>query len=286
MIFNSSGINRKISLIAFDLDGTLLNGSSEISEFALLKIRKAIEKGIKITICSGRIPAMQQVYLSRLGFCGPYVACNGALVVHSGDGIFLYNKPISCEPLEKLCVFAANEKLHTCIQTLEKLYFSENNPRVRLLEKYNGLATVYGFPKVPKGDFSRALSGELISAAYKVLIYAPEKQKYEKLEAFLKEETELSHTFSEAGLFDIMHKGTDKGGGIKRVADYYEIPLEEVCAFGDYENDLPLFEAVGTSVAMGNATERLKAAATFITDSNDNDGVGKAIEAMEAYFSW
>ncbi len=283
MFQNSNKKSRKISLFAFDLDGTLLNNSSEISEFTLSKIHEVIELGVKVTICSGRIPAMQQLYLSQLGFDGPYVACNGALVVHSGDGSLSYDKSISSEPLEKLCIFAMKTELHTCIQTLEKLYFSKNNPRLRLIENYNRLAERYGVSKVSTGEFTENLNDGLISA-YKAMIYAPDKEKFEKIVAFLDEEPAFSYTFSEASLFEIMHQGTDKGAGIKQVADYYGIPLDEVCAFGDYDNDLSLFRTVGISVAMGNGSKSLKAAATFVTETNDNDGVGKAIEAMEDYY--
>jgi Cof subfamily protein (haloacid dehalogenase superfamily) len=283
MMANRERRGGKISLLAFDLDGTLLNSSSEISEFTLLKIGRAMEKGVKVTACSGRIPAMQQVYLSQLGFCGPYVACNGALVINNGDGSPLYRKAIDREPLERFCEFAAAAQLHTCIQTDDTLYFSPDNPRASLLEKYNRLAERHGCSKVLKGDLTFWSSGRP-AAAYKAMVYAPQDRQFEQTVAFLGAEPELSHTFSEARLFEIMGRGLDKGAGIRRVAGYYGIPLEEVCAFGDYDNDLPLFNVTGMSVAMGNAATCLKTAAAFVTDTNDHDGVGKALESLEAYF--
>lgn len=282
MNLNCEKTNRRISLFAFDLDGTLLNSSSQIGEFTLSKISEAVQKGVKITICSGRMPAMQQVYLSQLNFCGPYVACNGALVAHSSNGL-LFEKPISHQQLKKLCAFTMEEKLHACIQTIDKLYFTSNNPRIQLVEEYNCMAEQHGLSKVSIEEFNSVLSDKAV-LAYKAMIYAPGKQKFEKIRAFLNKGPEISYTFSNEYLFDIMYKGIDKGSGIKKIADYYSIPYEEVCAFGDYDNDLPFFNAVGTSVAMGNAPEGLKATATFITDTNNNDGVGKAIEALEAYF--
>src|SRR5690554_7606255 len=66
---------RKISLIAFDLDGTLLNSSLQISEFTLSRIRAIAGRKVKITVCSGRIPAFQRLYLAQLDLDGPYVAC-------------------------------------------------------------------------------------------------------------------------------------------------------------------------------------------------------------------
>jgi Cof subfamily protein (haloacid dehalogenase superfamily) len=266
---NREGRGGKISLLAFDLDGTLLNSSAEISEFTLFKIGRAMEKGVKVTVCSGRIPAMQQAYLSRLGVCGPYVACNGALVINNGDGSLLYRKTIAREPLERFCKFAAENQLHSCIQTDDTLYFSPDNPRMRLFEKYNRLAERRGCPKALMGELTVELSGRTVSA-YKAMVYAPQNRQFEQTVAFLGGEPELSHTVSETRLFDIVGRGADKGAGIKRVAGYYGIPLEEVCAFGDYDNDLPLFNVTGMSVAMGNAAAGLKTAATFVTDTNRN----------------
>jgi len=101
---------------------------------------------------------------------------------------------------------------------------------------------------------------------------------------YLETEPELAYTFSEEDLFEVMLKGVDKGRGLEQVAQYYGIPLEEVCAFGDFDNDIPMFERAGTSVAMGNANANLKARATFVTATNDNDGVAKAIEVLKDCF--
>jgi Cof subfamily protein (haloacid dehalogenase superfamily) len=282
LIPNREGHGQKISLLAFDLDGTLLNNSSEIGGFTLSKIGRVMEQGVKVTVCSGRIPAMQQVYLSQLGVCGPYVACNGALVINHEDDTTLYQKTIARGPLEKFCVFAAETQLDACVQTRETLYFSKDNPRVSLLEEYNCLAEQHGLPTVRMGDITFEVSGAPVPV-YKAMVYAPKQRQFEKTAAFLRAEPELSYSFSATRLFDIVSRGADKGAGIKRVAGYYGIPLQEVCVFGDYDNDLPMFRAAGMSVAMGNAAAHLKMEATFVTDTNDNDGVGKALEVLEAY---
>lgn len=243
-----------------------------------------MEKGLKITICSGRTPAMQRTYISQLGFKGPYVACNGALLVDGGnDGLQVYGRPIDSKTLEDLCAFALKEEIHICLQTKEALYFSKNNPRIKLVQKYNYVAKKYESSPAPVRSLDITLdTGGL--PVYKALVYAPEKQKFEKIMSYLNENSEISYTFSENYLFDIMYKGINKGEGIKRVAGYYGIPIQEVCAFGDYDNDMPMFSAVGTSVAMGNATSKLKSVSTFITDTNNNDGVGKGIEVIMKYF--
>ena len=65
---------------------------------------------------------------------------------------------------------------------------------------------------------------------------------------------------------------------VKALCEYLNINNDEVMAIGDEENDLSMLEYAGYKIAMGNANEKLKKIATFITDSNNDDGVGKAIE--------
>ena len=75
-----------------------------------------------------------------------------------------------------------------------------------------------------------------------------------------------------------MKDGVNKCTGVEELAAMHGISMENVMTLGDYDNDMPMIKAAGLGVAMGNALEKVKAAADYVTDTNDNDGVGKAIE--------
>lgn len=79
---------------------------------------------------------------------------------------------------------------------------------------------------------------------------------------------------------DIMKKGSSKANAIKILADYLHIHKEEIIAMGDGANDLPMFEVAGYRVAMENGNEKLKAQADYITTTNNQDGVAKALEEI------
>lgn len=271
---------RKVSLLAFDLDGTLLDSSFDISRETLQAIHDVMGKGIKVTISSGRIASMQQVFVSRLGFEGPYIASNGALVIDSRDKTVLHSQPINPVILKRLCDFSLDANLHISVQTMSTLYFSKDNPRISRLEHYHRVAAKHGYPEVPVELLKKGCSNYLEKPTYKVLIYTPEAAQHQQLTAYLDQSPGLIYTFSEPNLFEISPRGVDKGRGIEMVADYYGIPLSEVCAFGDYDNDIPIFQRVGTAIAMGNASDNLTAFADFVTDTNDNNGIGTAIAAM------
>lgn len=75
---------------------------------------------------------------------------------------------------------------------------------------------------------------------------------------------------------DIVEQEASKGEGLKRLCEYYGIPLENTYAFGDSMNDVDIVRTAGTGIAMGNAIQELKEAADYVTDSIDRDGVAKA----------
>ena len=74
------------------------------------------------------------------------------------------------------------------------------------------------------------------------------------------------------------YRGVDKGVGLKRLADFLEVPIEQTMAIGDTENDLAIIKAAGIGVAMGNAKDDVKAAADYVTASVDEDGIYKALK--------
>lgn len=76
---------------------------------------------------------------------------------------------------------------------------------------------------------------------------------------------------------EITRKGTSKGKAVERLANHYNLTSKDVITIGDSENDLSMIEYAGLGIAMGNAIDSVKQKSKFITDSNDNDGVAKAI---------
>ena len=80
------------------------------------------------------------------------------------------------------------------------------------------------------------------------------------------------------GYADIIPKGGGKHEGMRKVGEHYGFAPEEAMAFGDGGNDISMLKAAGIGVAMGNASEKVKLAADYVTDSVDNDGIEKALK--------
>ena len=83
---------------------------------------------------------------------------------------------------------------------------------------------------------------------------------------------------SQKYIYETLPKGANKGVALKKLAEKLNIPREEVMAIGDGNNDIEMLKFAGVGVAMGNGTKMAKDAANYITDTNENNGVAKAIE--------
>ena len=84
--------------------------------------------------------------------------------------------------------------------------------------------------------------------------------------------------FVSPGWLEIQTAGVSKGEALKDIAKLENIELSETAAIGDGENDISMIQAAGTGVAMGNASDEIKAVAKYHTTDNDHDGVARAIE--------
>jgi len=102
-------------------------------------------------------------------------------------------------------------------------------------------------------------------------VYISNRHKHQTDPSFPKPKS----TMEGVAFYDIISTGISKGSGVKFLCDLLGFPKESRIGIGDDLNDLSMFEEVGTSVAMGNALPKVKAVATHITDTNNNDGVAK-----------
>lgn len=269
-------MERKIRLIATDLDGSLLDKASRISLYTLKMIRKAQEKGIVFAACTGRFPENAAMVMLEKEIDCPIISLNGSVIDLSPmkDRIFeRFLPPESAretfEALERLgegyhifgrgTVFSRHE---------EHRHHSETDFR---REKYQrGVVYEHGL---------KACEKALAQPVYKFFIYLLKSSKPpEVLRAELGDINGASLTQSGERNMEVIPADADKGSGLQLLAERLGIRREEVMAVGDQLNDLPMLRYAGFGVAVANATEMVRNAADAVTDSNDRDGVGKAIE--------
>jgi hypothetical protein len=267
-------------MVVSDLDQTLLNSDATLSAENLAAIRAAEAKGIFVTICSGRIFTMLEVYARALDIQGPVITTNGAAIVDGKTGKLLSNHPIPQETAVRILDYARAKDYDYSALTGQVSYFSSNSLRIKRFERYNEIAEADGL-KVMRLEYfdGRSYTG-IDNEILKMLLYQIPEEEFASVTAFLDSLPEINFTSSDEGLLDIMVAGTNKGTAVAEVRQLLGLEKDQVCVFGDYINDLAMFHEAGLTVAMANAHEELKSKALYVTDTNDRAGVARAIEAL------
>ncbi len=271
-----NALGKNIKVIICDLDQTLLNSQKRISRNNLGAIQAAQAKGIFVTICSGRIFTMLETYASDLAIDGPLISTNGAVIVNSPDGKILASHPIERQRALEILENAAKNNFDYAALTPTACYFSTNSIRVQRFLQYNEIANAQAMETIPIQYLDES-HDEIEGEIYKILIQELQPGDLETASAFLNEVAGISVTNSEEGLLDVMKANVDKGTGVAELRQLLGVGKAEVCVFGDYLNDLPMFFESGLPIAMENAHELLKENALVITGHYDDDGIAKAI---------
>ena len=264
-----------IKLCVFDLDGTLLNSKKEISEKTIEAIKKLSQHNIKYTIATGRIDILAKKYHKTIGSTLPIISCNGSIIRDLSDKTY-YMEIIDFDTIRKLFNYFSSLKLHFLFYTEHSILVTKNNPRINFLDNYNADAKDDRFKyEILDNDIEKYSNVKFL----KSLIYTDNRNQLLEIQENLKKEFKnLSIVSSDYSLLDLMPHGVNKGNALSKLCDYLNIESEDVCVFGDNFNDIEMIKYAGTSIVPENGEEEVKAIATYVTKSNDKDGIAHAIE--------
>ncbi len=281
----------RVKLAVCDLDGTLLGPDKVISQHNLDVIARAADRGLETTICSGRIYPMMEAFHHALGQDVPVITVNGGVIVRA-DGTVARGVKQDVADVYQVLSYAIKNHSDLGILADEGCWFTSGSARRKYFEKYNETAAEAGldllniyelpFPQVPVRD--EEIPGlfpvfETLELR-KMLLYELDPARYDDARNFLVSNNIGDLTTSDPGLIEILPHGVNKGSGLQLLMDHMGLSAEEVMVFGDFDNDLPLFDVAGFGVAMGNAIPELRQRADYVTLSNADDGVAAALEIL------
>lgn len=271
---------KQIKLIAFDLDGTVLDSLKRLSGRNRAALKACAEKGIVLVPATGRAaagisPAIRDIPGVRYG-----ITTNGGTITDLKTGEILDRQTISGEKALRLM---------KVISRYHAMYDPYINGRGITQPEFYDHMDEFGLTPVIQ-EMVRATRDVVLNIqdyvkqtgaeVEKINIYLADLKDREPLQRELEQEEGLSITSSLYNNLEVNDAKATKGQALKRLADYLNIPMEAVMAFGDGGNDLSMIQAAGTGVAMANGLETVKAAADYITLDNDQDGVADAIEKL------
>lgn len=264
-------------MIGLDCDGTLLNDRKELTPYSRKVLLKAIEQGIVVLAATGRPASGIPKEVRELPGIRYALTANGARIVDLKENKILYEATMPFETAVRILdVFAKYD-------TYKEAFIGEtgytNAKDLANAEDYGlipGMIQYLRESRVPIPNVREKLL-QMQKPVDKV--QALFKNREEKEQAFL-EVREIPGTEPTGALennIEVNALGVNKGLGLLKLGELLGIEREEIMACGDGMNDLEMLREVGFGVAMENAVQPVKDAANYVTDSNENDGVAKAI---------
>ena len=279
-----------IKLIASDMDGTLLNSNHEISKENLQAIKKAEEMGVKFAISTGRMYEDVKPLLDEYGLRCQCVVLNGGEYIDE-EGKVLEGIYIGKKEARGIINMILKENIVAEIYTDEGLYTVNTKEEALMEVAYRIIAFN------PETNFENAIKlaethPHFVNLKYIIDIdqFLNSDIKIGKLVAFYNDEETtikvknklkcigglaITGTFTKN--IEINNKEAQKGFILAKVADKMGIKRDEVMVIGDSFNDYTMFTEFTESFAMENAVPEIKKIAKYITDTNDNNGVARAI---------
>jgi len=246
-------------IVFFDIDDTLLDRKRKLPTTTIDSIKQLQQKGIKTVIATARPPFLFETLRKELNI-ESYISFNGQYVVH--DGEVIYDNPLNHEQLHAIYESSsAYDFPMGFVSESEMCATRDNHPYVKqsiLLETY---------PRVDQ-TFHKTEN------VYQALLYCKVGKESSIKESHPEFYFQRWHPLS----CDIIPKGASKAVGVQKILERENVRLEQSYAFGDGINDLEMFAEVGNSIAMGNAIEELKLAASYVTEDVENDGIMKGLQ--------
>ncbi|NLD33997.1 MAG: HAD family phosphatase [Clostridiales bacterium] len=266
-----------IRLISVDMDGTLLNPKGRVTSGNLQAIRAAQQAGIIFSVATGRFYENASIGIKDMGLNCPVISTNGGKIAAAPFGEVIASHKMSAD--SALAVMRQLDELEAGYYV-----FSDGLVGVRLPHDRHHSQVEFGDDRMLHETNTRYLNGHdacrdaIHRGIYKFYVHTfGDRDRLQHVRRALQgiPDTVLTHS-SETNI-EIMPPGVDKGSGIRELAAYLNIPVSQVMAIGDQDNDLPMLKAAGFGVAMGNASQDVKRQADAITSTNAEDGVAQAI---------
>lgn len=243
-------------IIFFDIDGTLIDfGKGAPSPRVVETLNRLQQNGIRICLATGRCP----IIIPDMGGV-QFDAClafNGSLCFR-GDEV-IHSNPLLAEDVQTIIENGRRMKRPVSLATRDRIVANGNG---------GDLAEYYRVVKLElkeTPDFDQVIH----QPVYQFMV-AARPEEYDQLIAGTRN-AKIVAWWDRA--VDIIPGNGDKGVGIRKILEYFHIDPKDAMAFGDGGNDIEMLQAVGTGVAMGNAGDKVKAAARQVCASVSEDGV-------------
>ena len=255
-------------LICTDLDGTLLDDEKKISKENIKAIEYFKENGGYFTFVTGRMPFFVSNIYNKIRPNAPFGCINGGGLYDCEKQEYIWIEEMSKDVISMLeCVDNELPSVGIQVNTPCHVFFCKESDAMVEFRRVTGLPNL-------------ACGYKDVTEPFSKIVFACEEHEIAALENLLRSHP-MADRFdfirSERTLFEILPKGINKGMAIKKLAEHLNIDVSRTIAVGDYNNDVAMLKAAGIGVAVENACTEAKAAADYITVSNNENAIAQII---------
>lgn len=273
-------MKQQIKLVAFDLDGTILNSEKVFTAYTKQVLKRVIEKGVIILPATGR--PLTGIPKDIMEFPGIRYAitANGGRIFDLDSDKTLYEKLVPVEIARNVL------DIFEHYDTLREVYYNGvGYTEEGMLERIREF-----LPSSPMADYVRATRSVVDNVR---ALFEAEQRSLDKVQALFRIRKEKEAALEElralegieitgalSNNIEVNAGGVHKGNALIRLGEKLGITLEEMLVFGDGANDIEMIKMAGVGICMSNGIDAVKAAADKIALSNDENGVATMLEQM------
>jgi len=275
----------KYKMLACDIDGIMLTSEHRLSQKTKDVIKKAKDKGLLVTLATGRDFESAKHIAKSLEIDMPIITNDGTLLINPNESTVLYesriDKSIALPVLTMLNTYKMNYLIQADPHSFRnnrmmflKMLGSMNPFKIMAFRKHMAHNKVIKNDKILKGIMENRIK------PFKICVFDENQIKLDEITQAIERNFEGTLRVSNSGFkgIEIVQSGYSKANGLDVLCRKYEIDPSEVVAIGDSYNDIEMVGFVGLGIAMGNANSALMEYAQYVTRSNDEDGVAFAVE--------
>ena len=258
-----------IALVLADVDGTLVTKEKLLTERAIRAVQALRQRGIRFAITSGRPPKGMEMVIAPLEISEPIAGFNGGMFVQP-DLSIIEARTLPREVAERTVALLREHKVDVWVYSGEDWLVPEaKGPHVGREE------WTVKFPPKVAADFGAALD-----AAVKIVGVSDDLDLMVRCEKEVQAALgdSASAARSQPYYIDVTHPHANKGDVLQWLSQRLGIATSAIATLGDQPNDVLMFRRGGLSIAMGQASDEVKAAATYVSASSEEEGFAKGIE--------
>ena len=271
-------LTKKLKLIVFDLDGTLLNDRGQVGSETKRLVELLQSEGLSFSFATGRLHSAVVDYAEQLNLNAPIISLDGCLIKNHSDKKIIFESAVPVKYVVKALSLAGELNLTVALCHDEAIYYTSKNSGIP--ESTDKLGANFEQVKSYDEYLNKTLEILISGRNYRIMKYFFNKMSFPYsfglTKAFYK-----SYNYHNLYFIEIRKKGSSKGEGLKRLASYLKIKMNEAAVLGDWYNDISMFRLDSLKVAMANAVDQIRDSADIILNrTNNEDGTAEFLELV------